>query len=100
MIHHVILNGLYDDKIRRDVFGQPNLETMKIEYLFMLIEAKETARETTSSPATSAVSQFKKSQKEVSSQATFKQTLEQKGKCNSCGVEFLVYKKMEVILYL
>ena len=30
MIRHVILNGLYDDEIRRDVFVHSNLESMDI----------------------------------------------------------------------
>ena len=43
MIRHVILNGLYDDDIRRDVFGHQNLETMAVSDLISLIEGKETA---------------------------------------------------------
>ena len=32
-IRHVILNGLHDDEIRRDIFGQSNLDTMNLDDL-------------------------------------------------------------------
>ena len=59
-IKHVILNGLYDDDIRREIFGQSNIDTMLIDELVTMIENKETARDAaSSSAAASAVSQYR-----------------------------------------
>ena len=58
MIRHVILNGLYDDEIRQNIFGQRDLEKMAITKLVSLIEGKETAREATTCPSANVVSQY------------------------------------------
>ena len=59
-IRHVILNGLYDDEIRRDVFSQNNLDSMNSNNLVTMIDRKETARDATMSASASAISQYRK----------------------------------------
>ena len=66
MIHHVILNGLYDDDIRRDVFSETNLDSMLVNDLVSLVEGKELARDATKFPSAAGISQFKKKQKDNS----------------------------------
>ena len=56
-IRHVILNGMYDDEIRRDVFGHHNLDTLDVNSLVTLIEGKETARDATREASNNAFSQ-------------------------------------------
>ena len=89
MIRHVILNGLYDEEIKRDVFGQNNLDNMDVGDLVSLIEGKETARDATSSASTSAVSQFKKRQKDH-----VNVDYNRKEKCRTCGSSFNVHRKL------
>ena len=47
MIKHVILNGLYDEEIRRDIFGNNRIDDMDVTELITLIESKETTRDNT-----------------------------------------------------
>ena len=90
MIRHVILNGLYDDEIKRDVFGQNNLDDIDVPDLVSLIEGKETARDATSSASTSAISQFKKRQQKDNVNVDYNR----KEKCHTCGNPFNVYRKL------
>ena len=62
-IRHVILNGLYDDEIRREIFGLNNLDTMAIIDLVVMIEGKETARDAASSSSSNAISQYRSDKK-------------------------------------
>ena len=63
MIRHVILNGLYDDDIRTDIFSEAGLDTMLVTDLVSMIEGKELARDATRLPSAGAISQFKRRQK-------------------------------------
>ena len=97
MIRHVILNGLYDDEIRRDIFGQRDLETMSVSDLISLIEGKETAREATTCPSANAFSQYRKgfNNKPTPARSSKQSTdFDQKGKCSTCGNIFKLFKKM------
>ena len=97
MIRHVILNGLYDDEIKRDVFGQNNLDGMDVGDLVSLIEGKETARDATSSASTSAISQFKRRQQkdDVKQQKDdVNVDYNRKEKCRTCGNSFNIYRKL------
>ena len=88
MIRHVVLNGLYDDEIRRDIFGHCDLDDMNATNLITLIESKETARDATSHNANNAVSQYKSRQKNDAKSANHLR----KEKCRSCGNLFDVYR--------
>ena len=96
MLRHVILNGLYDDEIRRDIFGQKDLETMTVSDLISLIEGKETAREATTCPSANALSQFRKGVNNKCTSRSSKQftDFDQKGKCSTCGNFFKLLKKV------
>ena len=100
-IKHVILIGLYDDEIRRDVFGQSNLDTMGINDLVVLIENKETARDAAStSSSTGSVSQYRAEKKKPPHQPQSTPArprnidMGQKGTCGTCGVSIKLYKRM------
>ena len=90
MIRHVILTGIYDEEIRRDVYGQVNLDNMDVAQLISLIEGKETARDATSSSGSaSAISLHKRKQREARTV-----DVDKKAKCNTCSNLFNVFKKM------
>ena len=96
MIRHVILNGLYDEEIRRDIFGNTRIDDMGVAELVTLIESKETARDATSSSAsTNALSSYRKIQRRQPTQQQQQQQpdVNKKGKC-SCGITFNVYAKL------
>ena len=90
MIRHVILNGLYDDDIRRDVFSEANLDSMLVNDLVSLVEGKELARDATKLPSAAGISQFKKKQEEDSKP----QEQDRDGKCPVCSSSFKLYKKL------
>ena len=90
MIRHVILNGLYDDDNRRDIFSEAALDTMIINNLVAMLEGKELARDATRVPSVSAVSQFKKKQKEVKVPSDF----ECEGTCSTCNTSIKLFKRM------
>ena len=103
-IKHVMLIGLYDDEIRRDIFGQNDLDNMGINDLVVLIENKETARDAAStSSATGAVSLYQTAKKKKQFQSPQPQStptrprnidMGQRGKCGTCGVSIKLYKRM------
>ena len=58
MIKHVILNGLYDEEIRREIFGNARIDDMEVTELITLIESKETARDATNGASNNALSNY------------------------------------------
>ena len=64
MIHHVLLNGLYDEEIKMEICGVSGLDTLSVADLVSKIEAKETAREAVGAHATNAITQYRRQQKE------------------------------------
>ena len=58
MIRHVILSGIYDEEIKRGIFGSTCIDIMDVNELITLIESKETARDATGDFSTSASSQY------------------------------------------
>ena len=89
-IRHIILNGMYDDEIRRDVFGHSNLDKMDIDSLITLIEGKETARNATSASSVNSVSQYKRG---VQAPMKLGDKI-QKGTCQKCGASMKLFKRM------
>ena len=60
--HHVILNGLYDSDIRREVLGIAGILEKPVNEVIASVETKEMARNALPSPSLSAVSSFVKQQ--------------------------------------
>ena len=89
IIRHVIVAGLYDDEIRRDIFGLNNLENMLVADLVTIVEGKEIAREATRDQSVAAISQFKREKSNA-----VKTNYEKKGKCCRCNKTFDLYRKM------
>ena len=89
-IRHVILAGLSDTEVGRDVFRYEHLDTMSVNDLIVLIEGKEMARDATvvGQPSVNIVSQFKKSKADQTKRLAPSQT----GKCNRCKTTFNLFK--------
>ncbi len=98
MIRHVILNGLYDADISRDIISMSDVDDVTNDALIARIEAKETAREATSATSnTSAVSQYKRNQKLGKQNVSKKPTsvdCNLEGKCPSCNTKYKLFKIM------
>ena len=58
-IRHVLLNGIYDEEVRREVFEHHNLDTLEVNYLVTLIEGKETGRDATRDASKNALSEHR-----------------------------------------
>ena len=63
MIRDVILNGLYDTDIRKEVLGIAEILEKPINEFIALVETKEMARNALPSPTLSAVSSFQRLKK-------------------------------------
>ena len=71
IIRHVVIAGLYDDDVKREVFGLPSAEEIGLNELVKFIEGKEVAREaTTVSSSVNVLSQFKEQRKMTASMST------------------------------
>ena len=62
VIRDVLLNGIPDQDIRREVLGTPNILTTPVNDVIALVESKEMARNALPSPTLSAVSSFRRQQ--------------------------------------
>ena len=60
MIHHVLLNGLYDNEIKIDICGVSGLDTLSVADLVTKIEAKETARDAVATNSVNGLTQYSK----------------------------------------
>ena len=60
MIRHVIMNGIYDEEIRRDIFGDARIDEMEVTEPFTLIESKEMARDATGCGTNNSISGYRK----------------------------------------
>ena len=90
IIRHIVIAGLCDEDVKRDVFGLPNVDTLVIHELLNFIEGKEVAREATIAPAVNTVSQFQKNKNDK-----WQHPLPGKrGNCSTCGILFPLFKKM------
>ncbi len=99
MIHHVLLNGLYDDEIKTDISSLNGLDTMSVSDLVSTIEAKETARDAVAAQSNNAITQYRRQQKEKqlmgpNNHQNTTNTTKQEGKCSVCKTPILLYKKM------
>ena len=90
MIRHVILNGLYDDDIKRDIFSEANLDSMLVNDFVSVIEGKELARDATRLPNASSISQFGKKQKEDAKM----HDPDWEGQCGMCNCSIKLYRKL------
>ena len=92
IIRHVLIAGLYDEDIKRDVFGVIDVDKMALNDLVSFIEGKEVAREATSMPNVNSMSQFKKQKRNTEVQSQMADV--KMGKCTKCNKMFPVFKKM------
>jgi len=84
VIKDVLLNGLADGDIKRDILGLNELDTLKVEDLVARIESKETARNALQLdiPSNDAISTFKR---ERTADAMEVKKLKMEIKCLDCG---------------
>ena len=94
MIRDVLLNGINDSNIRRDVLGTRDILNSPVNELISIVESKETAQNATSSPSNlSAVSMFRK-QKALNNTMTTGPSEADKSKtasCPECKVTYHTY---------
>ena len=93
VIRDVILNGLYDTDIRREVLGIAGILETPINEIIALVESKEMARNALPSPSLSAVSSFVKQRKSPPNPVP---TLSQADRakeatCPGCHIAFKVF---------
>ena len=93
VIRDVILNGLYDTDIRREVLGIAGILETPINEIIALVESKEMARNALPSPSLSAISSFVKQRKSPPNPVP---TLSQADRakeatCPGCHIAFKVF---------
>ena len=108
MIRHVILNGIYDDEIRREVFGDSRIDIMDLNELIKLVESKETARDATN-VTNGAMSQYQRNQRSARSNHNNSNSnsnnngasaggnsfdLTKKERCPTCSKQFNIHRKL------
>ena len=98
MIIHVVMNGLYDEEILRDVSGDSRIDTMEVNELISLIERKETARDSASA-SNSAISQYRHQRRSQRKENTdpashMNNNNQKKEKCPTCGTFYFLFRKM------
>ena len=89
VVKTVMLNGLCDEDVKREVLGDSGLDEKSLEDTVKLVEAKEVALRSVvgvKSEQSSSVTGYQKLRKVA---ATDKK-LQEKGKCESCKEEFVV----------
>ena len=90
MIKDVILNGLVDEDIKKEVLGMDDLDELNVEKLVSRIEGKETARNALNKSHTlsASISAFKKS---VDTSPLEEKKLRTEIKCGDCEVKIKAY---------
>ena len=84
MVKDVLISGLADEDIKRDVLGLPDLDSKSLEDTVSFVEAKEMARDALSKVVTTAgISSYQKGKANGKSPA--------KTACKSCRAEIDKY---------
>ena len=93
VIRDVILNGLYDTDIRRELLGIAGILETPINEIIALVESKEMARNALPSPSLSAISSFVKQRKSPPNPVpTLSQADQAKeATCPGCHIAFKVF---------
>ena len=92
VIKDVILNGLVDEDIKKEILGADDLDGLSVEKLVSRIEGKETARNALhkGSAMSAGISTFKK---QVSLTATEEKKLKMEVKCGDCNSKIKAFVK-------
>ena len=93
-IRDVLLNGISDPDIRREVLGTKNILQTPVNDVIALVESKEMARNALPSPTLSAVSSFKRQQeppKEPSSATPSRADQAKQAVCPDCKNLFKIF---------
>jgi hypothetical protein len=92
VIKDVIVNGISDTEIQRDVLGWHELDTKVASETVTFIESKEMARDALANgTSTSAMSAYRKEKKNPS-ELDNKEKEKKTGKCPKCDKEYKLYK--------
>ena len=93
VIRDVILNGLFDTDIKREVLGASGVLELPINDIIALVESKEMARNALPSHSLSAVSSFQKQKATPPNIATRPSPSDQakEGQCPECHTNFRVF---------
>ena len=89
MIKYVLIHGLYDSDIKRDVLDLPDLDHIDVSHLITCIESKEMAREAVcgTGPTMSVISSYGRSRKQPKDPDDALHA--RKGNCDTCNREFM-----------
>ena len=93
VIKDILVSGIADNEIRKDVLGWPELDAKSDKEVFAFVEDKETAKKAWSGEAAGAagISAYKKPANSVESEA--KKKLAMKGKCSKCNTHISLYTR-------
>ena len=92
VIRDILLNGIYDLDIRRDVLGTRDIIETPVNDVVALVEGKEMARNALPSSSQSAVSTFRRQQKATTVQPTPLQVDRSKhGQCPDCHKSYQLF---------
>ena len=97
VIKDVLLNGLYDPDIRREVSGAADILSKPINDVIALFENKEKARNALPSPSLSAVSSFQRQKSKTvttaasPSQASSRADQNKEATCSDCATPYKIY---------
>ena len=92
IIRDVILNGLYDMDIRREVLGVLDILEKPVNDVVALVESKEMARNALPSPSMSGMSSFQKQRKHPPTTPSQKER-ERVASCPDCHKEFKLFSE-------
>ena len=91
VIKDVLVTGVSDPEIRRDVYGWQELDDKNVSELVTFVESKEMARDAlTHSSTTSALSAYRKQKKGIPE--IDNKDKEKTGKCPKCGKDYPLFK--------
>ena len=97
VVKDILIAGIADDDIRKEVLGHPQLDDKVDKDIVRLVEEKEMAKKAcqeTSRAEINAVSAYRKQSKEDTKQKDeTKHKLSLKGKCCKCGTEINLYTR-------
>ena len=97
IMRDVLLAGIYDADIRREMYGVDNILGQAINQVISLVEKKEMARDAHSPASASGISSLKKQQKNKVTYSTDQSKADgdrsKQGQCPHCKVSFALYRE-------
>jgi hypothetical protein len=95
IIRDVLLNGIYDSDIRREILGTPDVLKKPVNDVIALVENKEMSRNALPSPTLSAMSSFQRLRNQKTSPAPTpaQADKDKQASCPDCKSTYKVFTK-------